>query len=82
MILAGLGWGFTPVCAVTLPGIVARRLIEPEIIRTIHVATVRGRPHSPAVGAFVREAVRWRQRGCPSGLVQDTRSSEAPVAAA
>lgn len=66
MILAGLGWGFTPECGVSLPGVEARRLVDPEIERTIHLATVRGRPHSPAVGAFVREAMAWRARGCPA----------------
>lgn len=72
MILAGLGWGFTPECSVALPGIEARPLVRPGIDRTIHVATVRGRPHSPAVGAFVREAVSWRSRGCPAGRGADS----------
>jgi DNA-binding transcriptional LysR family regulator len=58
MILAGLGFGFFPECAVTMPGIVKKPLIEPSITRTVNLVTVRGRPHSPAVGAFVREAMR------------------------
>jgi DNA-binding transcriptional LysR family regulator len=66
MTMAGLGFGMTPECAVTTPGIVARPLIEPEVVRTIHLVTVRGRPHSPAVGAFVREAMAWRAKGCPA----------------
>lgn len=82
MILAGLGWGFTPQCGVSLPGIEARRLVQPTISRTVYVATVRGRPHSPAVGAFVREAVNWRSRGCPSGRVADDAVTAAPVVAA
>lgn len=82
MILAGLGWGFTPECSVSLPGLEGRRLVQPNISRTIHVATVRGRPHSPAVGAFVREAVSWRSRGCPAGRVTETLISADPVAAA
>jgi len=60
MILADLGFGFFPECAVTQPDIVKRPLVEPEISRTINLVTVRGRPHSPAVGAFVREAVRHK----------------------
>jgi DNA-binding transcriptional LysR family regulator len=56
MIKAGLGFGFFPELCVTDPGLVTRRLVEPEFIRTILLVTVRGRPHSPAVGAFVREA--------------------------
>ena len=33
-----------------------RQLIDPAFERTIMLVTVRGRPHSPAVGAFVRQA--------------------------
>jgi DNA-binding transcriptional LysR family regulator len=56
MILAGFGFGFFPEYAVTLPGIASPRLIEPELERTINLVTVRGRPHSPAVGALLRAA--------------------------
>jgi DNA-binding transcriptional LysR family regulator len=56
MIKAGLGFGFVPELCVTDPGLVTRRLVDPEFVRTIMLVTVRGRPHSPAVGAFVREA--------------------------
>ena len=56
MIIAGLGFGFFPEFAVTMPGIETRPLVEPEMARTICLVTVRGRPHSPAVGAFVRSA--------------------------
>jgi len=58
MIKAGLGFGFFPEYCVTDPDLVIRPLIEPEYSRTIYLATVRGRPHSPAIGAFVREARR------------------------
>ena len=60
MVKAGLGFGFFPEFAVTDPDVVVRRLVNPEYKRTIHLATVRGRPHSPAVGAFVREARAYR----------------------
>ena len=56
MIKAGLGFGFFPEYSVTDPALVALPLIEPSYSRTIYLATVRGRPHSPAVGAFVRAA--------------------------
>lgn len=56
MIKAGLGFGFFPEHSVTDPDLIVRPLIEPEYSRTIYLATVRGRPHSPALGAFVREA--------------------------
>jgi DNA-binding transcriptional LysR family regulator len=74
MVLAGLGFGITPEGGAMLPGVVARPLVDPEVQRTISVATVRGRPHSPAVGAFVRQTMAWRAQGCPGG-------TEAPLAA-
>jgi DNA-binding transcriptional LysR family regulator len=56
MVLAGLGFTYIPEYAVTVPGLQLRPLIEPEVYRTVSLVTVRGRPHSPAVGAFVRAA--------------------------
>ncbi|MFD1612403.1 LysR family transcriptional regulator [Sphingomonas tabacisoli] len=58
MIKAGLGIGFFPESCVTDPELIVRPLVEPSYMRTVYLATVRGRPHSPAVGAFVREARR------------------------
>ena len=71
MVLAGLGFTYVPEYAVTISGLVTRPLIEPEVYRTVSLVTVRGRPHSPAVGAFVREAKRhpWNdtcRRDCAS----------------
>ena len=63
MIIAGLGFGFFPEFAVTMPGIVVKPLIEPEFVREINLVTVRGRPHSPAVGAFVRAARAYKWPG-------------------
>jgi DNA-binding transcriptional LysR family regulator len=74
MIAAGLGFGFMPEYSVTHPGVVARRLVEPEFWREVNLVTVRGRPHSPAVGAFVREAMRTPWRGAPA--LAATRASE------
>ena len=59
MIQAGLGLGFFPEFSVTYPDLVVRPLVEPTFYRTVYLATVRGRPHSPAVGAFVQEARRF-----------------------
>jgi DNA-binding transcriptional LysR family regulator len=59
MIKAGLGLGFFPEFSVTDSDLVVRPLVEPSFHRTIYLATVRGRPHSPAVGAFVQEARRY-----------------------
>jgi len=73
MIKAGLGFGFFPEYCVTDPELVTRPLIEPGYERTIYLATVRGRPHSPAIGAFVREARRhaWPRPG--ASLSQDSQ---------
>jgi len=59
MIKAGLGLGFFPEFSVTDPDLAVRPLIEPSFTRTIYLTTVRGRPHSPSVGAFVQEARRY-----------------------
>lgn len=71
MVLAGLGFTYIPEFAVTIPGLITRPLIEPELYRTVSLVTVRGRPHSPAVGAFVREAkgYRWND-GCLTEAAQ------------
>lgn len=60
MVKAGLGYGFFPECAISLDGLTVRPMVEPAIERSINLVTVRGRPHSPAVGAFVREAATFR----------------------
>ncbi len=59
MALAGLGFSFIPEHAATMPGLRVRPLIDPEIVRTIQVVTVRGRPHLPAVGTFIREILAF-----------------------
>lgn len=59
MIKAGLGLGFFPEFSVTDHDLAIRPLVDPAFARTIYLATVRGRPHSPAVGAFVQEARRY-----------------------
>ena len=60
MVKAGLGYGFFPEGAVTMDGLCVRPMVDPEVVRTVNLVTVRGRPHSPAVGAFVREAVNCK----------------------
>jgi len=56
MTQAGLGFSFIPEYCVAIPGLVTRPLVDPEVSRTINLVSVRGRPHSAAVGAFVRHA--------------------------
>jgi DNA-binding transcriptional LysR family regulator len=61
MIRAGMGWGFFPEFCAIPDDLPVRPLINPTFDRTISLMTMRGRPHSPAVGAFVRavSAHRW-----------------------
>lgn len=63
MVMAGLGFTYIPEFAVALSGLVARPLVEPEVHRTVQLVTVRGRPHTPAVGAFVRAARNYAWPG-------------------
>jgi DNA-binding transcriptional LysR family regulator len=55
---AGVGYAFMPAGSVVHEQVVAKPLVDPEIWREVSLVTVRGRPHSPAVGALVREAMR------------------------
>jgi LysR family transcriptional regulator, hydrogen peroxide-inducible genes activator len=63
MVVAGLGFALMPEGCLTYPGVVARPLVEPEFWREVNLVTVRGRPHSPAVGLLAREAQRARWPG-------------------
>jgi DNA-binding transcriptional LysR family regulator len=74
MAAAGLGIGFMPEHSVSHPGVVGRPLIEPEFWRDVNLVTVRGRPHSPAVGALVREAMRVKWLGQRSIAVSKARA--------
>lgn len=56
MVLARIGFAFMPECSVTLPGLLQRPLIEPELTRTISLASVPGRHFSPATAAMVKAA--------------------------
>ena len=56
MVLARIGFAFMPEYSVTLPGLIQRPLIEPNVERTISLATVPGRPYTPAVSTFMRAA--------------------------
>jgi LysR family hydrogen peroxide-inducible transcriptional activator len=73
MVRAGLGFGFMPQFSVTDPGVVARPLVDPEFWRTVNLVTVRGRPHSPAVGALVREAMRVKWIGDTAIAVKNAK---------
>jgi len=63
MAAAGMGYAFMPEQCACHPQVAVRPLVEPEIWREVSLVTVRGRPHTPAVGALVREAMRSRRLG-------------------
>jgi LysR family hydrogen peroxide-inducible transcriptional activator len=74
MVRSGLGFAFMPQFCVTDAALAARPLVDPEFWRTVNLVTVRGRPHSPAVGALVREAMRVQWRGEPALAVKKERA--------
>jgi DNA-binding transcriptional LysR family regulator len=63
MVAAGLGFAFMPANAVKHTGVVPLPVVEPEFWRRVNLVTMRGRPHSPGVGALVREAMRKKWFG-------------------
>ena len=77
MIASGLGFGFMPENCISRPDVVARPLVEPEYWREVNLVTVRGRPHSPALGAMVREAMRVKWHGQPA--ISVSRVKERPT---
>jgi len=77
MVGAGLGFAFMPQYSITeRPDVVVRPLVEPEFWREVSLVTVRGRPHSPAIGALVREAMRTQWLGAAALAVQKSRARD------
>lgn len=78
MAAAGVGYAFMPERTFIDQELVAKPLVDPEIWREVSLVTVRGRPHSPAVGALVREAMRssWANER-PLAAVRFERRSRA-----
>jgi DNA-binding transcriptional LysR family regulator len=56
MVLAGMGFAFMPEYSVSLPGLMQRPLIEPQVERQIAAMTAPGRQYSPALESFMRAA--------------------------
>jgi DNA-binding transcriptional LysR family regulator len=56
MVMARIGFAFMPEYSVTLPGLMQRPLIEPELTRRVALVRAPGRPYSPAAAALVRVA--------------------------
>jgi hypothetical protein len=55
-------------------------MIDPEFWREVNLVTVRGRPHSPGVGALVREAMRTQWMGKPALAANAEKERTAPIA--
>ena len=55
MVAAGVGFAFMPEYSITHEGVVGRPLVEPEVVREIHLVRMPGRKMTPAVHAFVQE---------------------------
>jgi LysR family transcriptional regulator, hydrogen peroxide-inducible genes activator len=66
--MAATGWGyaFMPKHLITHPAVVAIPLTEPEFWREVCLVTVRGRPHSPSVGALIQIAMKIKWLGHPA----------------
>ena len=67
MVAAGMGICFLPEFSATIPGVVVRPAISPEVEREVSLVTVAGRRWSSPVSAFVRAArqYHWPQPDVP-----------------
>ena len=63
MIAAGVGYGVMPLSNANHSGVIAQPLTEPKFWRTVNLATVRGRQHSPVAVAFVGAVMpeKWQR---------------------
>jgi DNA-binding transcriptional LysR family regulator len=75
MVAAGVGWAFMPANSVKHPGVAGIPLTEPEFWREVNLVSVRGREHTPPVGAFLREAMKHKWFGQTSISVERTAPS-------
>jgi len=82
MAAAGLGYGFMPELSANYPGVVSRRLIEPEIWREVALVTLRGHSESPGVGALVRDVMRMRWTSAPAQPLPVAEAGDLEIAAA
>jgi LysR family hydrogen peroxide-inducible transcriptional activator len=77
MVAAGLGFAFMPQYSITEQSdVLVWPLIEPEFWREVNLVTVRGQPHSPAIGALVREAMGTQWLGEPALAAQKSRARD------
>lgn len=56
MVMARMGFAFMPEYSVTLPGLMQRPLVEPEVRRRVLLVHKPGRPFTPASSVFAKAA--------------------------
>ena len=61
MVAAGFGICFIPEFSPTIPGVLTRLVVEPEVVREVSLVSIAGRRFSPAVATFARaiRSYRW-----------------------
>jgi LysR family hydrogen peroxide-inducible transcriptional activator len=60
MVAAGMGVCFLPEYTATHPGVLLRRVVDPEVVREVCLVTVRGRRWSPPLASFIEAVHRHR----------------------
>jgi LysR family transcriptional regulator, hydrogen peroxide-inducible genes activator len=65
MAAQGIGYAFIPETSAHHPGVTQLTVADMDLRRSVNIVTVRGRKHSPAVAAFLREVARvdWASKG-------------------
>ena len=61
MVIAGMGCACMPEHMTLFPRLMQKPLIDPAIKRTISVATMRGRRHTPAIDLFTRLCMEFHR---------------------
>lgn len=56
MVMARMGFAFMPEYSVTLPGLMQRPLVDPEVTRKVMLVHKPGRPFTPAAQVFAKAA--------------------------
>ena len=62
MVIAGMGVALVPERMAAVPGLMARPIDRPDVVREVELVTVAGREHSPALKTFLRDAMAYSWR--------------------
>ncbi len=65
MVLQGMGICLIPEYSITVEGLLCRPLSEPDLTRNVEMVTVSGHKRSPAVNAFIQEAISYHWPASP-----------------